>query len=151
MKQIKFIILTPFLLLFSNQKSFSQDLTGFYFTCAQPDNKDSFVIDFRSHVFYLKETKYIRSRDTTITYEKAFQYSIDTSKCNEYVFTYNFKRSYESGFVPGIRTIYGQLQYHRKYKTLTFTYYKRNKDDKEIGRAYRYSIKKIEVSEKQTK
>lgn len=145
MKRIKFKILISFLLFTSNQKSFSQDLSGVNFICeeAQSANKDTFIIDFRPHVFYLREIKYISKHDTTITSEKVFQYSIDSSRCNEYIYTYLFKRSYQNGDFSGIRTVYGQLQYHRKYKTLTFTYYKNN-TDKEIGRVYSYTIKKIE-------
>ena len=149
MQQIKFIILISFLLFASNQKSFSQDLSEVNFICeeTQSDNKDTFIIDFRPHVFYLREIRCISKYDTTITSEKAFQYWVDTSKCNEYIFTYNFKRSYVSEYIPVTHTVYGKLQYHRKYKTLTFTYYKNN-TDKEVGRVYSYTIKNIEKKTK---
>jgi len=150
MNKIKFKILISFVLLISAQKSFSQDLTGLYFTCEEIHSarKDTLIIDFRSQVFYLKERRYNKSYDTILSFEKTFQYSIDTLKCNEYFFTYNFKRSYVGHFGTAIHA-YGQLQYHRKYKTLTFKYYKNN--NKEVGRIYRYLIKKIEPGQKNTK
>jgi len=146
MKQIKFIILFSIYLPASNQKLLSQDLTGFRFICEKTQNRDSILFEFRSHVFYLKEIRWFKPKDTMLTYTRTFRYSIDSAKCNEYVFTYNFNRSYSSGFVANTYTVYGQLQYHRIYKTLKLTYYGKSRAAKEIGRVYRYSIKKIEKS-----
>lgn len=85
MKQIKFIILIPFLLLLSSLKSSSQDLSGLYFTCEKTNsaNKDTVIVGFQPHVFYIKEIRYIKTRDTFLSSEKAFKYTIDTSRCNE--------------------------------------------------------------------
>ena len=150
MKQFKFIILFGFLLMIARQKSFSQDLTGFHFTCEKTNyvNKDTVIFWFQPHVFYIKEIRYIKTRDTFWSSEKIFNYTIDTSRCNEYIFTYNFKRTYSTKEFPIVRTLYGELQYHRKYKTLTLIYYKAGQGKKEIGRQYSYTIKKTESEEK---
>lgn len=146
MKQIKFIILFSIYLLASNQKLLSQDLTGFRFICEKTQNRDSILFEFRSHVFYLKEIRWFKPKDTMLTYTRTFRYSIDSAKSNENVFIYNFNRSYSSDVVLRTYTVYGQLQYHRINKTLTLTYYGKTRGEKEIGRVYSYSIKNIEKS-----
>lgn len=152
MKQIKFIILFSIFLLTSNQKLLSQDLKGFRFICLETSssNKDTSIFDFRADVFHLKKTRYIKSHDTTLSSTTTFQYSIDTSKYTNSICIYDFKRSYTSDFVWRTYTVYGQLAYHMRHKTLTLTYYGGRRGEKEARRTNRYSIVRIETSEKKT-
>ena len=152
MKQIKFIILFAIFLLASNQKLLSQGLKGFRFICLETSscNKDTSIIDFRANIFLLKKTRYIKSHDTTLSSTTTFQYSIDTSKCTKSICIYDFKRSYTSDFVLRPYTVYGQLQYHLIHKTLTLSYYGGRRGKKEVRRTDRYSIERIETSEKKT-